>query len=152
MSFISPSVDELLAMAKAVGWQGQHHAHKAASLGDSEAKELITLLFSKMASVSDATVVLTRGSQGAMVARWDACRKAARFQLLASFPLTVPIKNTSGAGDSLVGASVHALLAAKGAGWSDEQVAGAVRVGMRAGVLALASASNVSEAIAQLRV
>lgn len=135
LHFIFPNKDELLAMAEESGGGhlelagSEHNLHAAASF-----------LLSRMAS--DAHIVITLGTSGVLLAS-----KVADAPEFVHFPAeSVPeIKSCNGAGDTLCGAFVHALL--QGA-----KVDEAVRFGMKAASLSLDCAERaISPAVSTLR-
>lgn len=127
LSYMFPNKDELLTMA-AVAGSLELDVHTAASL-----------LLSRMAA--DAHIVITLGKSGVLLAskEGDAPPKFNHFPAES-----IPVKSSNGAGDTLCGAFVHALL--QGA-----TVDGAIRFGMKAASLSLDCAEHaISPALSTL--
>lgn len=143
LAFIKPSEAELWALAKTLG----------ADPSTSSVEQALMLLFSKVKAADPKTcqvltIILTQGKEGATVARWAPSwgppATSAKVYKFKSIPAT-NIVNTSGAGDTLAGATVHALLQLSGTGWTDEQVKRAVQFGMQASLVTIASEANVGD-------
>jgi len=126
LSYAFPNVDELLAMAD--GWPDSKE-----DVREAEQDEMRTIkiaaeeLLLKM-QPSGAHLVITMGKDGVLLAS-----KASGNEIAyRHFPAVdgIEMKNSTGAGDSLCGAFVHALLEGKGE-------AEAVRIGMDAAIKSL---------------
>jgi sugar/nucleoside kinase (ribokinase family) len=134
LHYIFPNKDELLAMAEESGWARSEvverkNIHTAASF-----------LLSRM--LPDAHIIITLGKHGVLLAskNADAPPKFVHFPAGS----VSEIISSNGAGDTLCGAFVHALL--KGA-----NVNQAVQFGMKAASLSLESAEAISPAISRLK-
>ncbi len=134
LHYIFPNKDELLAMAKESGWVRSElveseNIHAAASF-----------LLSRM--LPDSHIIITLGKYGVLLAS----KNADAPPEFVHFPAgSVPeINSSNGAGDTLCGAFIHALL--QGANVNE-----AIQFGMKAASLSLESAEAISPAISTLK-
>jgi pseudouridine kinase len=128
-----PNFDELEAMARCL-------------LDDSEARasstsleELAQAVLSKLNPTGPAQLVVTLGEKGVCLARREAPASSSLPPTLQHFPADpgATVVNATGAGDTLCGAYVHAMLHGK-------SPSEAVLAGVRAASLSLASSRTVS--------
>lgn len=134
LHYIFPNKDELLTMAEESGgglaFVGSDNIHSAASF-----------LLSRMATESN--IIITLGKSGVLLAS----KKSGEPPEFEHFPAeSVPeIKSSNGAGDTLCGAFIHALL--QGAKMDE-----AVRFGMKAAMLSLDCIEHaISPAVSSLK-
>ena len=122
LTFASPNQDELIGMAT---------CQEPESSTDNQAFLEIhaALLLAKMNTDDDAHLIITRGEQGVLLATRQKDATTATFR---AFPALehVTVENATGAGDTLAGAMIHALLCHK----STEE---AIRFGMEVASLSL---------------
>ena len=129
LSYAFPNVDELLAMAMSDGWSVPDVDVREAAQDD---MRIITIAAEELLGQmqpSGAHLIITMGKEGVLLASKASGDKIAYRHFTAIDGIET--KNSTGAGDTLCGAFVHALLEGK-----DE--AEAVQVGMDAAVKSLA--------------
>ena len=128
LNYIFPNEDELIAMAKEIA-DDELGLREERSIPDDEykmIKEAASTVLSVM-KAENAHIICTLGSRGVMLAS-----KKDGIEFL-HFPAdVVSVKSSNGAGDTLCGAFIHALLQ----GATEEE---AVRFGMKASLLSLDS-------------
>jgi len=140
LTCIFPNADELQAMAfeweensiekrEDSGASGSSH-----SSGDLE--EQTAAVLARMKSDGEAQVVVSLGEDGVFLACRDE-HGACSFERAAAEVAQARVDNATGAGDSLCGAYIHALLNGK-------TPIEAVRIGMKAAVLSLSSSRAIS--------
>lgn len=152
--FLKPSTQELMAMSDAMGYPS--------STADESFDALQGRLRFMLSSVnapsfsSPVHIVLTRGSKGVVLASRSFSSSDANNISVTSFPVPpsqkVAVINTSGAGDSLVGAMVwhltHRVNKPRTAhGYTHEQVTHSVPYGMSAATLSVQAPEAISTRI-----
>jgi len=134
LKYISPNEEELIAMAKACGWCSPVGINLDKRIQWIQVlKDSAQFLLKKMNPKGNAHVVITRGSKGVLLASKYLSVGASPMQF--KFELFEPdedIKtgNFTGAGDTLCGAFVHALVD----GFNEKE---AVRFGMEAACISI---------------
>jgi pseudouridine-5'-phosphate glycosidase/sugar/nucleoside kinase (ribokinase family) len=134
LSFVSavfPNLDELVAMAKCTVGDSPSKVDESSSV-----QELAIALLSRLNPRGPAQVVVTLGENGVFVASRESSLASPACQVFPAEP-GVTVVNATGAGDTLCGAYVHAIL--QGA-----SVAEAVQAGMLAATRSLASAGTIA--------
>ena len=171
VTFVTPSAAELLAMYQRVvavesaaaqatadnSFLGvKRDAFEANNTADvssleSQARAILMAIASRaqrqQRAVPPVHLVVKRGKKGAMVASMLPSSSSIQLRHLSAGPLPVLV-NTSGAGDSLVGATCFSLIAqgsAACAGSDSAALIRAVELGMRAAEMTLASPHSVSQ-------
>jgi pseudouridine-5'-phosphate glycosidase/pseudouridine kinase len=140
-TFIFPNIDELMAMADVLP-----DSMKTIDHSSPDAKSHIRTACQKVLSCMrpEAYLIVTMGDKGVLLASRAAAEKKTQFR---EFPPKekVTMSNATGAGDSLCGAFVHAILHGK-------PVEDAVSFGMDAAVLSLhCSSQAISPELSTLR-
>lgn len=128
-----PNLDELIAMRDAA--YGIRHATKTVDLGLDGIQVIAARLLCCMSPAAGAYLVVTLGSEGVLLA--SRLEKDTSEYQFRHFPVKekVDVQNCTGAGDSLCGAFLHALLQGK----TPED---AVSIGMMAASLSLRSSDQ----------
>jgi len=126
LSYAFPNVDELLAMAD--GWSVPDEDVREAAQDDMRTIKIAAEELLRRMQPSGAHLVITMGKDGVLLAS----KLSADEITYHHFPAVdgIEMKNSTGAGDTLCGAFVHALLEGKG---EDE----AVQIGMDAAIKSL---------------
>lgn len=126
LSYAFPNVDELMAMSD--GWSVSKEDAREALIDDMKTIKLAAEELLLQMHVSGAHLVITMGKDGVLLAS-KAAEGGFTYQ---HFPAVegIEMKNSTGAGDSLCGAFIHALLEGR-----DESEA--VRLGMDAAIKSL---------------
>jgi pseudouridine kinase len=129
-----PNLDELRAMALCLLEDSSDPLTITASL-----EELATIVLSKLNPRGSAQLIVTIGKEGAVLATRESSLSSSMSPTFQRFPADpkATVVNASGAGDSLCGAYIHAVLLGK-------SPAEAVQAGMRAATLSLASKRTIS--------
>lgn len=156
LTFISPSVHELAALARSSGWVPPQQFDEDKPT-DSDIKSVCVALFSTVNSTQNTAIwiVVTRGEEGVLLAGWTpslgpATTANTHFIHLPTTPIrTSP--NTNGAGDTLVGGAVWGLLQYNRKSGNlyptTDEVVAAVKMGMLAARETVCSPLTVSHTI-----
>ena len=131
LTYAFPNVDELMAMA---GYQSDPKNSEEANKFDSEAIKLAATGVIRRMHPDEAHLLVTLGKDGVMLASRAG---PAAFPQFSHFPAKegVEVENCTGAGDTLCGAFIHALLEGK-------DVAAAVSLGIEAASMSLQCADQ----------
>lgn len=123
LTYASPNQDELIAMAQASGWI------TSKSSEDDTIKEAAQFLLEKMNPKADVHLIITLGEKGVLLASRYSSFTSLEYTYFEIEAKTI-VENCTGAGDTLSGAFVCALLEGM-----DEKAA--VRVGMEAAIMSI---------------
>ena len=141
LSYVFPNNDELLAMAEALNDGKISLGGNNDSLDEYKAiKDASSILLSRMKS-NNAHVIITLGSRGVLLASKN---EDPDFRHFPADTLLETAKSSNGAGDTLAGAFIHALL--KGGTEMD-----AVRFGMEAALLSLDAEQAITPKLSALQ-
>jgi len=135
LPIVTPSLQETEAWVKSLGFPDP--------LTKDNIKAGLEFLFAATSSSTPLTVVQKLGPEGVLVARQG---MPTTFYHVPS-ALTGPVVNSSGAGVTMVGGIVSALLRQQGPQWNLNDVQAAVRIGAQASALTLQCSHNVSPQI-----
>lgn len=138
LSIVTPSLQETEAWVHSLGFSDP--------LSKDNIKQGLEFLFAKITSSKPLVVVQKLGPEGVLVARFQQGSPAIYSH--ESSALLGPVVNSSGAGDTMVGGVVAALLHQAQTQWNDKDYQSAVRVGSQAAALTLQCSHNVSPRIA----
>jgi len=127
LSYTFPNVDELMAMAD--GWNGTDEEHWVAMNDGLETIKAAAANLLTSMHPDEAHIIVTMGANGVLLASKEKQGAGPEFTHFPS-ESDVQIENCTGAGDSLCGAFIHALL-------NGQDESNAVRFGIRASILSL---------------
>ena len=144
VSFMFPNEDELFAMAKVTdvgieSGQKEESTDEYTHIRDAASKLLMRMVSDK------AHIIITLGSRGVLLASKTASSSCPVFM---HFPAdaVLDVKSSNGAGDTLCGAFIHALM-------ENTSVEEAIKFGMKAALLSLDCAEHaISPQVSSLRI